>query len=272
MIVVTGTKRSGTSLWMQLLSEAGYRFIGDRFPRNWAETLKVANPNGFYESELRRGIYHETNPHPRTGRYLPPEPTRELLVKVFVPGLVKSDVAFLHRTIASIRPWRDVTRSVRRMRHVEAEVFGWADNEVQPAYLPPEVEWLRENFLLVRDLRLRAYPHRVVPHLHLMTDPGRVLTAVLGFLDGPVERAPALAGQIDVGLHRHRGADEEPSVFTPRVVDHVDTWMAAVDDGRWDDREALSALEAAWKEAVAADWFRQKYRWDDPRVAGPPPG
>ena len=75
MIIVTGTKRSGTSMWMQLLTAAGFPPIGDAFPRNWETTLKDANPGGFWESELRRGIYYETNPDPKTGTYLFPEQT-----------------------------------------------------------------------------------------------------------------------------------------------------------------------------------------------------
>ena len=64
MLIVTGTKRSGTSMWMQILIAA---------PANWGNTIRDANPSGFYESLLRQGIYWRTNPHPRTGAYFFPE-------------------------------------------------------------------------------------------------------------------------------------------------------------------------------------------------------
>ena len=35
MIIVTGTKRSGTSMWMQILAAAGLPVFGEAFPRSW---------------------------------------------------------------------------------------------------------------------------------------------------------------------------------------------------------------------------------------------
>jgi hypothetical protein len=60
MVIVTGTKRSGTSLWMQILIAAGIPYFGEAFPRDWETTLKEANKEGFYESMLRAGIYYAT--------------------------------------------------------------------------------------------------------------------------------------------------------------------------------------------------------------------
>ena len=49
MIFVSGTKRSGTSMWMQVLKAAGFRILGKAFPRRWGETkLRAANEGGFY--------------------------------------------------------------------------------------------------------------------------------------------------------------------------------------------------------------------------------
>ena len=56
MIIVTGTKRSGTSMWMQLLHAGGVQIVGEAFSRDWADTIRDANPNGFSESPYRRGI------------------------------------------------------------------------------------------------------------------------------------------------------------------------------------------------------------------------
>ena len=103
MIVVTGSRRSGTSLWMQILAAAGLPVIGEKVPASWEALAAEFNPGGFYESELTAGIYYKTNPHPRSGAYLFPEQTREHAVKVFVPGLVRSDVAFIDRVIATVR-------------------------------------------------------------------------------------------------------------------------------------------------------------------------
>ncbi|MBK9648786.1 MAG: hypothetical protein IPO67_27155 [Deltaproteobacteria bacterium] len=72
MIIVTGTKRSGTSLWMQILQGAGFEVLGSKYPLGWETSIRDANPKGFYESILRRGVYYATNPHPKTGAYISP--------------------------------------------------------------------------------------------------------------------------------------------------------------------------------------------------------
>ncbi|MEZ4321619.1 MAG: hypothetical protein R3F61_29365 [Myxococcota bacterium] len=269
MIVVAGTKRSGTSLWMQILSEAGFRYVGDRFPRNWEQKLRDANPNGFYESVFRQGVNFQTNPHPRTGKYLRPEQSTKLLVKVFPAGVSRSDIAFLDRVVVTIRPWRSVVRSVRAMQRLEAEVWGWETLESPPLYLVPEVEWVYENFLLVRDLRLRAYPNVVHSHAHLMRDPARTIRTVLEFLEGPVEKTPQLAKLIDTRLNRQsKGEHEVPSVFDPSVAAGLDHWMANVEAGRWNDRDGLEALEEAWKFIHRERLVGMPLPWNDPRVAG----
>ena len=96
MIIVTGTKRSGTSMWMQILIAAGFPHIGEAFPMRWEQTIKAANPDGFFESHLRRGVFYKTNPHPKTGAYLFPEQVQhhadddEEGVFGAVPAIVKS--------------------------------------------------------------------------------------------------------------------------------------------------------------------------------------
>ena len=42
MIFVSGTKRSGTSMWMQVFAAGGYHVLGKAFPRSWEKTLKDA--------------------------------------------------------------------------------------------------------------------------------------------------------------------------------------------------------------------------------------
>ena len=116
MLLVTGTKRSGTSMWMQILKAAGVEILGDAFPRDWEDVIRDANPHGFFESQLREGIYFATNPSPTTGAYLRPEQTTDLAVKVFIPGVIKSDTAFIGKVLASMRNWREYGSSLRRLR------------------------------------------------------------------------------------------------------------------------------------------------------------
>jgi hypothetical protein len=174
MILVTGTKRSGTSMWMHVLVAAGLPHIGERFPAGWGELLRAANPDGFFESELIAGIHYRTNPHPLTGAYLAPQQTRQHAVKVFIPGLIRTDVAFIDHCVATVRDWRSYVSSTRRVLALQ----GGSD----PTSLPPALEWWCNNYALVRDLAIRGYPVHVVSYDGFLRDPARVATEVLGWI------------------------------------------------------------------------------------------
>lgn len=195
MIIVTGTKRSGTSMWMQLLTAAGFPPIGNAFPRNWEKTIKDANPAGFYESELRQGIYFKTNPHPKTGTYLFPEQTQRHAVKVFVPGLIRTDRAFISKVIATIRPWRQYVASVRRLYAMEEESTKEQRDKKgipPPNYLPPELEWWGENFSLMSDIVTRRYPFYMVAYESVVQAPETALPPIFEWLgEGDVSQAIA---------------------------------------------------------------------------------
>ena len=197
MIIVTGTKRSGTSMWMQLLEAAGFPPIGSAFPRNWESTIKDANPAGFYESDLRGGIFYATNPHPKSGAYLFPEDTRRHAVKVFIPGLIKTDRAFIDKVIATIRPWRQYVRSVNRLYAMEREAkkskLEKAPDDIPgPVVMPPLIEWWVENFSLISDIVTRRYPFLMVAYESVLEDPDKTLRDVFRWVgEGDVEAAIA---------------------------------------------------------------------------------
>lgn len=207
MIVVTGTQRSGTSMWMHVLAAAGLPVIGERFPEGWGELLRAANPDGFFESELMAGVYFRTNPHPLTGAYLPPQSTRSHAVKVFIPGLVRTDVAFLDRCVATVRSWRDYVVSTRRVRALQADhVAPLAEDGV----LPPALQWWCHNYALLRDLAIRRYPVHVVSYDGLLREPERVVTEVLAWIgQGDASRAAAVVRpELRTAAHAAGPADD----------------------------------------------------------------
>src|SRR5690606_18256314 len=104
-----------------ILKAAGYGVLGEAFPGQWESTIRDANREGFYESHLRRGIYYATNPHPQTGHYLRPDETERAVVKVFIPGLVRSDMAFIHTVVATMRHYREYASSVERLFQMERQ-------------------------------------------------------------------------------------------------------------------------------------------------------
>ncbi len=230
MIIVTGTKRSGTSMWMQLLNAAGFPPIGDAFPRNWEKTIREANPAGFWESELRSGIYYKTNPDPKTGTYLFPEDTRRHAVKVFIPGLIRTDRAFIDKVVATVRPWRQYVRSLSRLYAMEREAQSEARKKREsdlpdPVFMPPIIEWWVENFSLFSDIVTRRYPFYMIAYESVLEDPDKTVQDVFRWLgDGDVEAAiaqvqPALRTQKDAS---HDTAIDEESEIEPDVVEVFD--------------------------------------------------
>src|SRR5262245_45563518 len=116
MIIVTGTQRSGTSMWMQILEAAGLPLFGEKFSRAWEKNNAALNAEGFYETNLRLGINFETNPDPTTGAYIRPDQVTRHVVKVFIPGLIRTDLAFVGRVVATVRHWREYVQSIDRLR------------------------------------------------------------------------------------------------------------------------------------------------------------
>jgi hypothetical protein len=181
MIIVTGTKRSGTSMWMQILVGAGFPNFGDAFPMAWGRTpLRAANEEGFYESTLRSGIYYATNPNPRTGAYIFPEQVERHAVKVFIPGLVRSDRAYIGRVIATMREWREYEASVKRLYALKSE--GRPEGQPARPQMDPALEWWWENYMLLRDVTTRRYAIHVQTYASLLADPERVIHDTMKWL------------------------------------------------------------------------------------------
>ena len=156
MFLVSGTKRSGTSMWMQAFVAANVEVIGQAFPKRWGDgALREANPDGFYESIYRDGVFFGTNPHPDTGEYVRPEATRDRVVKVFVPGVVRTELGFIGGVVANVRRWRDYEASVARLWALEDRQRATeSPDEPAPPRLPGALEWWAENFSLLRDHNL----------------------------------------------------------------------------------------------------------------------
>lgn len=224
MLIVTGTKRSGTSMWMQILRGAGIRVHGQAFPRDWGDMIRAANPHGFFESPLRQGIYFATNPHPKTGEYLRPDETRDLAVKVFIPGVVRSDVAFITKVVASLREWREYHGSLTRLYALERAARQAKREEEGKPYRPPifptpVLEWWRENYALICDHLVRRYPIHMVAYESVLADPARYIPEALEWLG--VGDIDAALEAVDPSVRTHRGDESESDPDVPDAVAEV---------------------------------------------------
>jgi hypothetical protein len=205
MVVVTGAERSGTSMWMQILIAAGYEPIGEEFPRNWRESLREANRGGFWESTLRSGINFLTNPDPATGTYVRPDQVTHHVVKVFVRGLVRTDLAFLGRVVATCRHWREHAASARRLWTMEDE----KTRRPPPPRLDPVVDWFAKNFMLLADMTLRGYPVKLCAYEDVLARPRETIEPILAWVGGGDLDAAVTAVHPELGHARH--AEEEHS-------------------------------------------------------------
>lgn len=270
MIIVTGTKRSGTSMWMRILGAAGLEVIGDAFPGKWGDRIRDANPGGFYESLLRRGVYFATNPHPRTGAYLSPEATRGHAVKVFIPGLIRSDLAFIEKVIASMRPWREYVGSLNRLYDMEhAAREREAGKELpRPVRLPPALEWWSENYSLLSDVLTRRYPIHWLAYDSVLARPAELIPEAIGWLGvGDAEAAVAVVDPASRTQDTSSSPVEAPEVepedarvfdaFYEQVRDRKPIEVDFIDElNATNERLAPSIAEAL--DRVRADALRRR--------------
>ncbi|MBK8261090.1 MAG: hypothetical protein IPK80_07090 [Nannocystis sp.] len=245
MIFVSGTKRSGTSMWMQVLAAAGAPILGAAFPRGWGRTIREANEGGFFESILREGIYYRTNPHPVTGDYFLPEHVDGYAVKVFVPGVIRSERAYIHHLLANVREWREYDASVRRLYALErAAALARDPGAPEPPFFPPVMEWWMENFALIRDISLRRYPARLYAYDRVLAEPERILADALAFIGLPERLSAALDAIKPERRSQHPAADrpELTDAVEPELTRVFDDLYAAVAQGRPLTRALLATL------------------------------
>ena len=181
-------------MWMQILVAAGFDALGEPFPGDWRALLQSANPDGYWESQLLGGVYYRTNPHPLTGSFLFPDQTHFHAVKILVPGLIRSDLAFLDRVVGTVREWRAFSASRERLRELYRNAQGLEPQDrLLRLELPPALEWWVDNYGLIRDIATRRYAAHVCSYQSLLDDPEASIAEVLNWLGrGELERALAV--------------------------------------------------------------------------------
>ena len=259
MVVVTGTKRSGTSMWMRMLVEGGLPHFGERFPARWQESIPTANPHGFYESRLRRGVYYATNPDPETGEYLAAAATRDHAVKVFIPGVVRTERAYLRRVVATMRSWRSYARSIAAL-HAEEDAWlldhpkegstgaqAVARARKRRGSVPAPIGWFLENFELVRDFSARRYPIHFVSYERLLAEPEATVAKVVDWVGlGDVE---AMVACIDPSLRRSpsRTPVASEAVVGTEDIALFDAFYEAIHEHSSIPKALVAPLNATWK-------------------------
>jgi hypothetical protein len=242
MVVVTGTMRSGTSMWMQILRAAGIPVLGEAFPGRWKDRLGEANPHGFYESQFRRGVYFATNPDLDMGRYVTEEELRGVAVKVFVPGVVRTERAYIERVVCTVRNWREFVPSLARLRDLdrgEREPVAAAE-----PLLPPHLRWWSENYNVVRDAAYRRYPLLLVSYDAVAAAPDSTVPQVISWL-GAGDAALAAAA-VDPAVRTQLATQDRssPEGVEPEVADALDDIYRRIRRGDPMSTELLDRMNA----------------------------
>lgn len=249
MFLVTGAKRSGTSMWMQILTAAGLPAVGEAFPKAWGDgPLRESNPRGFFESTLRDGISWHTNPDPRTGFYLHPDAARGHCVKVFLPGLARTDLAFVEGAVLTVRDWRTQISSVAELAAQERRSVGETlpADAVRPT-AAHALEWWLEMVIGLRDLLARGYPAHLVSHEAVLSQPGVVVPQVLDWIGvSGLDAGPAVQA-VDPSLERAVPSGNPPGL-DPVVAELMDELVARVQSGAGLDEDLLRRVDRAHQD------------------------
>jgi hypothetical protein len=247
VIVVSGTRRAGTSMWMQILVAAGLPVIGEEFPGNWQKTLHAANPYGFHESLLRHGVYYRTNPHPVTGEYVRAGDVRGHAVKVFLPGLLRTDAAYLDRVLVTVRPWREYEASLRRLYALDDQQLRDDAARARVAHLrmPPALEWWDDHVAFLRDLAVRGYACHVQAYDGVLDDPRGVVSRILAWLDVDADVEAAVAAVRPQARTQHA---PESDAVEPHVAEVFDAFYEAVRSGDGLDAALIARINATHRE------------------------
>ncbi|MDG1482880.1 MAG: hypothetical protein P8R54_25035 [Myxococcota bacterium] len=225
MVVISGTGRSGTSMWMQILADAGMSVLGERFPSNWEKTLKAANPQGFFESTLVKGINFTTNPDPISGARVIPEESREQVVKIFASGVRRTERIYLDRVLLTVRHWRAFALSVHRLNAIQsAQNIALPETQANPC-----VWWFLENIAVLQDAMIRGYPMRAVTYEAVLAEPEAVVGEILGWLGVSVSAAHVVDPSLRTVSAPSPIADE--GELPSHWLEGFDALHAAIEDG-----------------------------------------
>jgi hypothetical protein len=214
MVIVSGTQRSGTSMWMQILLAGGFQVVGKQFTSSWEKHFRSANPSGFYESVFRRGMKEKA-----------PQFDSMAAVKIFPPGLALTPRDRINYVIATMRDVREFVSSKRRFWRMEDEANA---NRAQRFDNPPSThtpiqprprqnpafEWWHQNVVLLHDSLTRHYPIRWVAYDTTLVAPVDTVQKVFTWLN---EGDAVMGAQAVKDDHRTQFADTQFAEFNTGI-------------------------------------------------------
>lgn len=167
MILVSGAKRTGTSLMMQLLEKAGFNVLGEKFPALWKGRNSHKNKEGYYESKfVDEGVRFSNCPFTPLGAELH-------AVKVFAHAISETDSQYIFKIILMVRDWREQEESYQRLLQT---------NKGPEVNYKPGYYYFYEYNEFFATLMRRNLPTIVVDYNDLLTNTKVNLGNLRGFL------------------------------------------------------------------------------------------
>jgi hypothetical protein len=186
--IVSGLPRSGTSMMMRILEAGGIPPLTDGL-----RTADEDNPRGYYELEEVKTITINTSWLARA---------RGRAVKLVAPLLLHLPIGPDYKVVVMRRPLDEVLASQRKMLERRQQPPGPPDAEMRRALLTHLLDV--EEFLRARP----DMPTLFVNYNRVIADPLAEVTRVAQFLGTTLSLA-AMAGVVEAGLHRQRGAGND---------------------------------------------------------------
>jgi len=178
--VVSGLPRSGTSLMMNLLKDAGLPILSDGKRR-----ADASNPGGYFELEAVKRTARDAG-------WLTAAPGRA--VKVILHLLAELPGEYSYRVILMRRPIPAVVASQNRMlERLGKNVAGPGPERLSKIL---SAQWDEARHLLEQQPHFES---TVIDYPALVRNPAPALARLSAFLDLPLD-GPSLAGRIDPAL------------------------------------------------------------------------
>jgi len=245
-------------MWMQILANAGLPVVGQAFPTRWRQVIGDANPRGFFESTLITGVNFTTNPDPHSGVRLDPESSRDLVLKVFLLGVPRTEFKYLDAVLVTTREWRAFVASAQRLNSMQESkgVHPAKGKEVTASELA--IKWFVDHYKWVHDQRLRGYPCRAISYESVLTSPEVVIPDILDWFGQDCDVQKAIE-TVEPSL-RTQHSPPTPDGIEPQWVRVFDELYLRIHEGRGIDAPFMRHMVEV-NQAIH-ELCRPSERWD----------
>jgi hypothetical protein len=183
IIIVTGLPRSGTSLMMQVLNNAGLTILHDG-----KREKDESNPEGYFELEAVKGIVADNS-------FLKDAPGK--VVKVVCPLPIYLDTRYSYRVVFMRRDLEEILRSQEKMLNKNQVSEREKYRTIYEFHLKKTYRFLQENGIPFIDIK----------YIELVADPVPSVEKLIAFLDRDLDKEMMLSA-VKPELYRNRNEQE----------------------------------------------------------------